>query len=239
MVFDDDHHHDDHNDNDEYKLSLSIFIYYKLTGSAKGFNFGLSFLQDNLTTTTEPMYHIDTDNNKFIVIHHNDYDDPHKSNTTFVSSAVGDRQSNNHSHHHYHHRDDDNDNDDDDDDSKWVLIVNNDIAFYPHTLKQITITVQKQLSHLNSRNATIGFTNLCCGSEWSAVIFTKRLVNKVRIYRVKNEFVHKHVYHLHHASYIYIHIPNKELHHIYNDMYLSLYVYMTVCSIEIEGKKRH
>jgi hypothetical protein len=127
------------------------------------------------------MYRIDTDHNRIIIINHYDYDDQERKsnantiiNSCTVSSNDDNKQSNNHSPHN--HREGNYDDD------KWVLIVNNDIAFYPHTLKQIITTVQKQLSQSNLRNANIGFTNLCCGSEWSAVIFTKRLVNKVRIY---------------------------------------------------------
>lgn len=150
------------------------------------------------------MYRIDTDHNRIIIINHYDCDDQeHKSNAStiidscIVSSNVDDKQPNNHNHHN--HRDGDHD------DNEWVLIVNNDIAFYPHTLKQITITVQKQLSQSNLRNANIGFTNLCCGSEWSAVVFTKRLVNKVRIYIIENLCLHIHVYR-HHTLYIYIYV---------------------------------
>lgn len=129
------------------------------------------------------MFHIDFDNDRLIILNNYDHDDyHHQSNSSTiidksnVSSNVDDEiQPNNHS--PQLHRDEGDYVDD-----KWVLIVNNDIAFCPRTLKQITITVQKQLSQLNSKNnASIGFTNLCCGSEWSAVIFTKRLVNKVRI----------------------------------------------------------
>ena len=59
----------------------------------------------------------------------------------------------------------------------WILIVNSDIAFYPGTLKRITKNVNFELH--NDTKFGIGFTNLCCGGEWSAVAFTHRLVNEV------------------------------------------------------------
>jgi len=204
-------------------MMIIIHLYYKWTGSAKGFNFGLSFLQENFTSATEPMYRIDRNNNRIIKIKHNDYNDQdYKSNAStiinscIVSSNVDDKQPKNHSHHN--HRDGDYDDD------KWVLIVNNDIAFYPHTLKHITITVQKQLSQSNLKNANIGFTNLCCGSEWSAVIFTKRLVNKVRVYIIKNLnlCVHKYIY-LH-----YLHIYMYALIEYISKLHLSLFFYFYI-----------
>ena len=59
----------------------------------------------------------------------------------------------------------------------WVLVVNNDIAFYPGILRRVAKHAYKSLHH----NSTfgVGFTSLCCGGEWSAVVFTKRLVEKV------------------------------------------------------------
>ena len=169
------------------------------------------------------MYRIDRNNNRIIKIKHNDYNDQdYKSNAStiinscIVSSNVDDKQPKNHSHHN--HRDGDYDDD------KWVLIVNNDIAFYPHTLKHITITVQKQLSQSNLKNANIGFTNLCCGSEWSAVIFTKRLVNKVRVYIIKNLnlCVHKYIY-LH-----YLRIYMYALIEYISKLHLSLFFYLYI-----------
>ena len=98
-------------------------------------------------------------------------------------------------HYRDHYYPNDGDGDVEHDNHKWVLVVNNDIAFYPQTLKQIATTMYKHYesstslpksstSHSLSSSSLrygIGFTNLCCGSEWSAVIFTKQLVEKVMI----------------------------------------------------------
>jgi len=145
----------------------------------------------------ELIYELDLVYNTIIFnnIYNNDNDNHNHGNILINSSIlsrnslhIDNKQSNNqdqdhhiyhqdHHIHHIHHQDDD-----EDDDNKWVLIVNNDISFYPATLKHIAITVQKQLSQtMNSKNG-IGFTNLCCGSEWSAVVFMKRLVKKVKTY---------------------------------------------------------
>jgi hypothetical protein len=65
---------------------------------------------------------------------------------------------------------------------KWALVVNADIAFYPGVLKTIAIGVNRLLS-LNSvatgPRFGLGFTSLCCGSEWSAVVLTEDLVRAV------------------------------------------------------------
>jgi hypothetical protein len=58
-----------------------------------------------------------------------------------------------------------------------VLIVNSDIAFYPGVLQRISRAVERQLRR--DPLFGIGFTSLCCGSEWSAVVFTRRLVEKI------------------------------------------------------------
>jgi len=60
---------------------------------------------------------------------------------------------------------------------QWVLVVNSDIAFYPGVLSRLTRNVNKAL-HL-TQSFGIGFTSLCCDSEWSAVVFSRRLVARV------------------------------------------------------------
>ncbi len=62
----------------------------------------------------------------------------------------------------------------------WVLHVNNDVAFYPGVLRNIHRSAEKALSH--DPQFGIGFTSLCCGSEWSAVVFTKRMVAVVGLF---------------------------------------------------------
>jgi hypothetical protein len=66
--------------------------------------------------------------------------------------------------------------------NKWALIVNADIAFYPGVLKTIAIGASRLLS-LNAvatgPRFGLGFTSLCCGSEWSAVILSEELVRAV------------------------------------------------------------
>ena len=59
----------------------------------------------------------------------------------------------------------------------WVLVVNSDIAFYPGVLGRLAKSVERQLSR--DPKFGIGFTSLCCGSEWSAVVFTRRIVNAI------------------------------------------------------------
>ena len=61
--------------------------------------------------------------------------------------------------------------------SQWVFVVNSDIAFYPGVLRRVAKHTYKALKY----NSTfgVGFTSLCCGSEWSAVLFTKRMVDKI------------------------------------------------------------
>ena len=63
------------------------------------------------------------------------------------------------------------------DKTQWVLVVNNDIAFYPGVLKNLAEQVNNQL--VENRKFGIGFTSLCCGGEWSAVVFTNRLVQEI------------------------------------------------------------
>lgn len=62
-------------------------------------------------------------------------------------------------------------------DISWVFIVNNDIAFYPNQLKQLSQYVETSL--INDNTFGIGFTGLCCGGEWSAIIITKKLVESI------------------------------------------------------------
>ena len=59
----------------------------------------------------------------------------------------------------------------------WVLVVNGDIAFYPGVLARIARNVERHLAR--DPLFGIGFTSLCCGSEWSAVVFTRRVVDRV------------------------------------------------------------
>jgi len=59
----------------------------------------------------------------------------------------------------------------------WVLVVNGDIAFYPGVLARIARNVDRHLTR--DPLFGIGFTSLCCGSEWSAVVFTRRVVDRV------------------------------------------------------------
>ena len=59
----------------------------------------------------------------------------------------------------------------------WALVVNNDIAFYPGILYRISQTTERLLSE--NPKFGIGFTSLCCGCEWSAVIFTQRMVQSI------------------------------------------------------------
>ena len=59
----------------------------------------------------------------------------------------------------------------------WVLVVNSDITFYPGVLGRLAKSVERQLSR--DPLFGIGFTSLCCGSEWSAVVFTRRIVNTI------------------------------------------------------------
>lgn len=61
--------------------------------------------------------------------------------------------------------------------SSWVLVINSDIAFYPGILKKISKETERSLAHFETFG--VGFTSLCCGGEWSAVIFTKRLVERI------------------------------------------------------------
>lgn len=60
---------------------------------------------------------------------------------------------------------------------QWALVVNGDIAFYPNVLGRIAWDTEYLLD--TDPQFGIGFTSLCCGSEWSAVVFTKRALNKV------------------------------------------------------------
>ena len=60
---------------------------------------------------------------------------------------------------------------------QWGIVVNTDIAFYPNVLFILAHKVEEALA-VND-NFGIGFTSLCCGSEWSAVVFTTRVAEKV------------------------------------------------------------
>jgi len=61
--------------------------------------------------------------------------------------------------------------------NSWVLVINSDIAFYPGILKRISKETERSMAHIE--NFGIGFTSLCCGGEWSAVIFTRKLVERI------------------------------------------------------------
>ena len=62
----------------------------------------------------------------------------------------------------------------------WGLVLNNDISFYPGILKLISNNVEYYLQ--NDKKFGIGFTSLCCGGAFSAVVFTKRLVQVVGLF---------------------------------------------------------
>jgi GT2 family glycosyltransferase len=64
--------------------------------------------------------------------------------------------------------------------TKWVLHVNNDVAFYPGVLRNIHRATEKCLHH--DEKFGIGFTSLCCGGEWSAVVFARRMVEAVGLF---------------------------------------------------------
>lgn len=61
--------------------------------------------------------------------------------------------------------------------NSWVLVINNDISFFPGILKRIARNVEH--SFLHDPKFGVGFTSLCCGGEWSAVAFTGRLVDEI------------------------------------------------------------
>ena len=60
---------------------------------------------------------------------------------------------------------------------QWGLVVNADIAFYPNVLFTLSHQVEEALA--TNDKFGIGFTSLCCGSEWSAVVFTTRVAQQV------------------------------------------------------------
>ena len=60
---------------------------------------------------------------------------------------------------------------------EWGLVVNADISFYPGVLSKLSTGVEWNLA--TNDKFGIGFTSLCCGSEWSAVIFTSRVASQV------------------------------------------------------------
>jgi hypothetical protein len=70
----------------------------------------------------------------------------------------------------------------------WSLVVNADIAFYPGVLRTIAFNVhnfQNVNIRSNERPVGIAFTSLCCGAEWSAVVFTKALVEAVGTFTLR------------------------------------------------------
>eukprot|EP00596_Hydrurales_sp_CCMP1899_P007639 CAMPEP_0119038176 /NCGR_PEP_ID=MMETSP1177-20130426/6903_1 /TAXON_ID=2985 /ORGANISM="Ochromonas sp, Strain CCMP1899" /LENGTH=200 /DNA_ID=CAMNT_0007000363 /DNA_START=413 /DNA_END=1012 /DNA_ORIENTATION=+ len=61
--------------------------------------------------------------------------------------------------------------------TSWVLIVNSDIAFYPGVLQRMSDQVNKKV--IKNPLFGIGFTSLCCGGQWSAVIFTRKIISEI------------------------------------------------------------
>jgi GT2 family glycosyltransferase len=59
----------------------------------------------------------------------------------------------------------------------WCLIVNYDIAFHPGTLRYLAHRVHQVMN--SQPNFGVGFLNLCCGGEWSAIILTRKMVQAV------------------------------------------------------------
>lgn len=59
----------------------------------------------------------------------------------------------------------------------WVLVVNSDIAFYPGVLKRISKHAYNSIESVEKFG--LGFTSLCCGGEWSALVFTRSLISSV------------------------------------------------------------
>lgn len=65
-------------------------------------------------------------------------------------------------------------------DASWCLVVNSDISFYPGVLGRLAKGVEEKL--IEDPFFGLGFTSLCCGSEWSAVVFTRKVVDKVGLF---------------------------------------------------------
>ena len=71
----------------------------------------------------------------------------------------------------------------------WCLVVNADVAFPTGVLADIAKAVREELranavadqlrDRPRPRPFGLGFTSLCCGAEWSAVVFTRQLVQVV------------------------------------------------------------
>lgn len=59
---------------------------------------------------------------------------------------------------------------------QWSLVVNADISFYPGILNNLAGQVEQALAA--DDRFGIGFTSLCCGSEWSAVVFTAKVASQ-------------------------------------------------------------
>lgn len=62
-------------------------------------------------------------------------------------------------------------------DIPWGIALNYDIAFYPGILRRISRAVEYHLKHDDKFG--IGFTSLCCGGFYSALVVTQRLIHKV------------------------------------------------------------
>jgi hypothetical protein len=59
----------------------------------------------------------------------------------------------------------------------WALVMNYDIAFYPGVLRRIARSTEYHLKH--DSGFGIGFTSLCCGGYFSALVLTDRLLKSV------------------------------------------------------------
>lgn len=59
----------------------------------------------------------------------------------------------------------------------WALVMNYDIAFYPGVLRRIARSTEYHLKH--DSGFGIGFTSLCCGGYFSALVLTNRLLKVV------------------------------------------------------------
>ena len=134
-------------------LNISIIIKDVNPGCANGFNVGLRTLVGDLdsTSTAPPFLRSLVVANEDVIVEKEACVDT-KSGDAVVSTP-------------FESLDD------------WVLIVNSDIAFYPSTLRQIAISVEQALH--NDPLFGIGFTTLCCSSEWSAFVVTRRLIHTI------------------------------------------------------------
>lgn len=77
----------------------------------------------------------------------------------------------------------------------WVFVVNYDIEFYPGILRRLFRHMQESILQANKTTIEstgktsspysnkpyfgVGMTGMCCGGEWSAIAFTRSLVDEV------------------------------------------------------------